>query len=369
MNKIYDHIYKTDSKSKTRIWYMEQEGDKYRTWDGSIDGKIKCSEWRVAEPTNVGRSNERNGIEQATFEIEAKYKTKLEKDYHTSIDSIDEGSHIFEVMLADKYKSNKFEVGYAQPKLDGYRCIIDKNGMWSRSGKPFVSSPHIFNSLEHLFRDDPNMITDGELYNHILKDNFNEIQSLINTKSDKSLTPEHFKKTRAIVQYHIYDLPSASGIFSERLQKLNDIFMFEPINNDYIEMVETKMVSTEEQYDELHGIWLVDGYEGSMWRKNDIYYNKRTKSLQKRKEFNDEEFEVVEIVEGAGNWSGVAKSVVCKNKQGKQFGAGIKGTREFCRTLLHEKHKVVTVKYFQLTPDGIPRFGVATKFHGDKRES
>jgi len=47
MNKVYDIIYKIDSKGKTRLWYMEQSDDKYRTWDGSEGGKIKCSEWRV----------------------------------------------------------------------------------------------------------------------------------------------------------------------------------------------------------------------------------------------------------------------------------------------------------------------------------
>lgn len=363
MNKIYDRIFKIDSKGKTRIWYMEQEYDKYRTWDGTEGGKIKCSEWRLAEPTNIGRSNERNGIAQAAFEIEAQYKTKLEKDYHPTLEAAQSGgSHIFEAMLAEKYKS--FQPGFAQPKLDGFRCIAKKDGLWSRSGKPFVSSPHIMEALAPLFEANPDLILDGELYNHELRDNFDEIQSLITVKSDKKLTAEHYEKTRDMVQYHVYDMPSHPGNFVERTLALCDLLA----DIEFIKIVDTVVVNDEEKFDVLHGEWLEQGYEGSMWRNNTPYENRRTKNLLKRKDFIDEEFEVVAIEEGQGNWAGVAKRVTCRLPDGRTFGAGIKGTRERGIELLNEKHHIVTIKYFQLTPDGIPRFGVATKFHGDKRE-
>ena len=76
--QIYNTIYKVDNKGKVRIWYAEREDDRYRMWDGTQNGKIKCSEWRVAIPTNVGRSNERLGSAQADFEIRAVDKKKLE---------------------------------------------------------------------------------------------------------------------------------------------------------------------------------------------------------------------------------------------------------------------------------------------------
>jgi DNA ligase-1 len=370
MEKIYDSIFKIDSKGKTRVWYMEQNDDRYRTWDGTQGGKIKSSEWRVAIPTNVGRSNERDGVAQAAFEIEATYKTKLEKDYHTSLDAAKSGgSHIFEAMLAEKYK--EFKPGYAQPKLDGFRCIAKRDGLWSRSGKPYVSSPHIMEALAPLFEANPDLILDGELYNHELRDNFDEIQSLITVKSDKKLTAEHFAKTRAMVQYHVYDIPSHKGNFDERWNHLSE-FVLSALDTDRhddpIQLVETRMVETAEQFDVLHGEWLEQGYEGSMWRNNTPYENRRTKNLLKRKDFVDEEFEVVAIEEGQGNWAGVAKRVTCRLPDGRTFGAGIKGSRDRGRDLLNETHHIVTIKYFQLTPDGIPRFGVATKWHGEKRE-
>ena len=370
MEKIYDSIYKIDSKGKTRIWYMEQQDDRYRTWDGTQGGKIKSSEWRVAIPTNVGRSNERDGVAQAAFEIEAQYKTKLEKDYHPTLEAAQSGgSHIFEAMLAEKYKM--FQPGYAQPKLDGFRCIAKKDGLWSRSGKPFVSSPHIMEALAPMFERYPDLILDGELYNHELRDNFDEIQSLITVKSDKKLTADHYEKTRAMVQYHVYDIPALKdNLFEDRHNFLRTLYyQFEHGNNPSpIKIVETKRIESEEQFDVLHGEWLEQGYEGSMWRNNTPYENRRTKNLLKRKDFIDEEFEVVAIEEGQGNWAGVAKRVTCRLPDGRTFGAGIKGSRDRGIELLNETHHIVTIKYFQLTPDGIPRFGVATKFHGEKRD-
>ena len=353
-------MYKIDSKGKTRIWYMEQNGDRYRTWDGTQGGKIKSSEWRVAIPTNVGRSNERDGVAQAVFEIEATYKKKLEKDYHTTLESAQTGgSHIFEAMLAEKYKT--FQPGFAQPKLDGFRCIVNKDGMWSRAGKPFVSSPHIMETLKPLFESNPDLILDGELYNHELRDNFDEIQSLITVKTEKKLNEEHYAKTRAMVQYHVYDMPSHPGNFVERTLALCDLLA----DIEFIKIVDTVAVNDEEKFDILHGEWLEQGYEGSMWRNNTPYENRRTKNLLKRKDFVDEEFEVVAIEEGQGNWSGTCKSVACKTANGKTFSAGVKGNREFTDYLFSKRNdppKLVTIKFQNYTPDGIPRLPVAVKF-------
>lgn len=367
---MHPEIYKKDSKGKVRVWKIEQDGDKYRTWDGTQGGKIKSSEWRKAEPTNIGRANERRGEAQATFEIEAIYKKKLEKDYHTSLDCIETGSHIFQPMLAEKYDAKKFVPGYAQPKLDGFRCIANKDGLWSRSGKPFVSSPHIMEALAPMFEAYPDLILDGELYNHELRDDFDQIQSLITVKSDKKLTSEHYAKTRQMVQYHVYDAPTIPGNFEDRFKVLKALhYRFEHTNNlSPIELVMTTDVLTEDQFDVIHALNLELGYEGSMHRHNTPYENKRSKGLLKRKDFIDEEFELVAIEEGIGNWGGIAKRVIARLPDGRTFGAGIKGTMERGRELLNEKHDIVTIKYFQLTPDGIPRFGVATKFHGQRRE-
>ncbi len=76
---------------------------------------------------------------------------------------------------------------------------------------------------------------------------------------------------------------------------------------------------------------------------------------------------IVGVNEGVGNRSGGAGNVVCKKLDGTPFLDGrltfdsnIKGTREFCKEMLLKKDdyigKVGTIKYFNLTPDGKPRF-------------
>lgn len=363
MTKLYDPLYKFDTKKKLRVWRMEQDGPNHRTIAGLADGKLVESGWTLCETTNAGRSNERDPVTQAVFEIEAQYEHQLTRDYHRTPEGARGGAHFFEPMLADKYNEKKFQPGYAQPKLDGFRCIVKRDGMWSREGKPFVSSPHIFDALLPILNEFPDAVFDGELYNHALREDFDEISSLVRTQK---VSTEDFERTRKLVQYHVYDFPSCSGKFSQRMLEVTKLISN---LNPVVQHVQTQAVSTVEVYDKWHWKWMGQGYEGSVWRADAAYENRRTKSLRKRKEWIDGEFEVIRIEAGLGNWAGAAKRVVCRLPDGREFKAGIKGSRERARVLLYEDHKIVTIEYCpQLTPDGIPRFGRATKWHGDKRE-
>jgi hypothetical protein len=102
--------------------------------------------------------------------------------------------------------------------------------------------------------------------------------------------------------------------------------------------------------------------------------------LQKRKDFDEEEFEIVRIEEGEGNWAGAAKRVVCwlpdADRTGgptdeNTFEGGLRGKYGANAKLLAEadQHKIVSIRFFGFTTTAIPkpRFGVATKFHGAAR--
>ena len=63
---------------------------------------------------------------------------------------------------------------FIQPKLDGVRCVIQydkEHGVkaYSRTGKPWLNIDHIRMELWDFFQKYPNVILDGELYNHELK--------------------------------------------------------------------------------------------------------------------------------------------------------------------------------------------------------
>lgn len=361
----YDTLYHIDGNENVRVWWMEQDGDKYRTVSGIEGGQLVTSEWKIAKPKNVGRANATTGKEQAASEIESQYTKKLDRKYSRTKTNAAK-SNIIEPMLADKFKAwdKKWTYVYVQPKLDGMRCIATKEGLFSRQGKPIISVPHIVEALKPLFMEYPQMILDGELYNHDLRDNFNE---LISIARQMKPTADDLVKAEQHIQYHVYDMVD-SEVFSTRRYHICECL--EKLNSPYIKNVYTSAVSNPEELDETYSYMLEHGYEGQMIRLDEPYEQKRSKTLLKRKEFLDEEFEVVDILEGQGNWSGYAKSVMCRDSAGIIFNAGIKGTQEFTKELLTRKPmpKTVTVRYQNKTPDGSYRFPIAVAFYENERD-
>lgn len=353
-------LYKRDSAGAIRVWYMESDGPRHRTVAGLNDGNPATSAWTLCTPKNVGRSNEVDPETQAVLEVEASYVKKLDREYFESIGSIDQ-PRFFKPMLAQKYEGGVTFPVYSQPKLDGIRCIADRHGLKSREGQPILSCPHIEAALAPFFHDFPEARLDGELYNHDLKDDFNEIVSIV--KREKC-SPEQLAKSAALAQYHVYDYPSEARLpFSERsLLLATDLPTV-----DCIKIVPTLVNLGQTDLDTDYAEHLGAGYEGQMVRLNAPYEQKRSKTLLKRKEFMTEEFELVRIEEGLGNWAGVAKKIVCRLPDGREFGAGIKGNKTRAAELLGETWEKATVRYFALTPDGIPRFPVATHFFNGVR--
>lgn len=372
MNKNYDEVYKIDSKGKIRVWYCNQVGDSYSVTSGIYKGNLVTSEPRQALPTNVGRSNQRNGEEQATFEIEALYKKQLETGYHYDLKHVSTGTRtktFFEPMLCDRFEKDDaeelfvdFREVHSQPKLDGIRCVARASGLWTRGGKPIVACKHIEETLAPLFAKAPNLILDGELYNHDFKDEFNELVSMIKkAKPDASA----LAKSKKFVQYHMYDAPSFKGGFEERWKAFSKM---DEEKYPGLKLVETYTVTTPDALDDLFATYLEDGYEGQIIRLPGVEYQegKRSKYLLKRKPLyegggNEEEFVIKDIMEGKGNWAGAAKAIWFE-RMGKPFKATLKGDRLTGTTVFKNRAKYVgkkaTVVYQNLTPDGIPRFGV-----------
>lgn len=352
---------------------MEVDGDRYRTVSGIEDGQLVASGWTVAEPKNVGRANETTGEQQAIAEVNSKYKKKKEQKY-SEVKEQAARSNILQPMLAHSWKDIKDKEAFiaqdvwSQPKLDGIRCLVSKDGMMSRTGKPIVSCPHILQAFDRIPSQYKRFVFDGELYHHDLKDNFNEISSLITKKKPSE---DHFEKTRSAVQFHVYDVIGTPEPFFIRHKLINDVGFDLPIV-----VVPTTFISDVGNLDDVYGGYLEDGYEGQMIRlSHSSYEHKRSKNLIKRKEFFDEEFQILDIVEGKGNWAGYAKSVTCYDPRlDVEFSSGIKGTQDWTAGLLQMWKdepgcfKTVTVRFPNKTPDNIPRFPVAVGFYRGERD-
>jgi DNA ligase-1 len=356
---LLETIYKKTKTGATQEWTIEVVKNRYRTISGQTDGKKVVSGWTSVFGKNEGRANETTANEQALKEAEAKRKLKLERGYFENIKHINKKQY-FEPMLAGKWEDRKDKIEYpifSQPKLDGIRCIVTVDGMFSRNGKEILSAPHIYESLKPLFEQYPDLIFDGELYADKFANDFNKIVSLV--KKTKP-TADDLKESKKNIEYHIYDLPSEDDTFQQRSQALYDLFMEWSCFNAHCILVDTDVCRSEKEVMEYYEKYVNEGYEGQMLRTDGVYENKRSKNLLKHKSFIDEEYTIIDICEGEGNRAGTAGYFVFETKDGKRFKSNVKGTWEETAEMLKNKKKLIgkeaTVKYFNLTPDGIPRF-------------
>ena len=118
---------------------------------------------------------------------------------------------------------NYNEPVFMQPKLDGVRCVIqyekhinkseNRVVAYSRTGKEWKNIDHILFNLKPWFQLNPNVILDGELYNHDLKDDFEKIISLVRKQKPTDLDA---LESADMVQFHCYDIIDETKTFDER---------------------------------------------------------------------------------------------------------------------------------------------------------
>jgi len=267
---------------------------------------------------------------------------------------------------------NYNEPVFIQPKLDGVRCVIqyenrplknvdDLSGQltenvvvaYSRTGKEWKNIDHILFNLTPWFALNPNVILDGELYNHDFRDDFESIISMVRktkpTDEDRSISAEN-------VQFHCYDIIDETMTFEER----NRFILQTVPRNNYIHHVKTQAVATESLSQVVHQQNLDDGYEGSILRTNDTYACKRSHNLRKFKDFHDAEAYIVGYEEGQGKRKGHLGKFIMRDDEGVEFGCppGKGYNYEDMKRLLHRAQWYVdnkaraTFTYFERTKAG-----------------
>lgn len=362
-------LFKLNLNSQIQSWEIEVDGPKYRTSEGLLNGKITTSNWTYTKPKNIGKANYRDAEQQALDEAYAKITKKKEQGYYENKDDIYKGKQFLEPMLAHKYQDNKKLVDehvrdyYCQPKLDGIRNVHSNQGSWSRKGKKFICIPYIEEEATRFLKFirknyAPHIIAlDGELYNHTLKADFEKITSLVRKTKPSE---EDIQESRNFLRYYIYDFIDPELSFMRRQSILRKAFI-EFGDIAYLNRVPTHHIASLNDMNKYYEHYLKAGYEGQMLRLGDSkYFNGRTKFLLKRKEFQDQEASVLDIIEGVGNASGLAATALCKWDNGVKFSSSIMGSQAFRKNLLLNKAKVIglqaTIRFQNLTRDGKPRF-------------
>lgn len=254
---------------------------------------------------------------------------------------------------------------YAQPKLDGIRCYFTKDGAFSRKDNQFFNVQHLETQLEQFFGAYPDLILDGELYNHSLKNDFEKIVSLVKTQKP---TDEFRKEAAKLVQYHIYDVFSPyepDFNQTERNGVLDLLFnVGELASGQNLVQTPTFEVADEAEARLMKDDFKAQGYEGAMLRNiAGKYEMKRSHNLLKIKDFQDSEGIIIDVVEGKGKLQGAVGKFVMQFPDGKVFGAPMTSNSHVERRaawVIKESFigKTATVEYFELTKKGVPRFPI-----------
>lgn len=368
-------LYKRAKTGAVLEWTIEAKDGATRTIHGQVDGNLITSKWYTSKATNVGKKNERQPQAQAEFEAQAQWKKREEKNYFTDISEIDNLVYQ-EPMRAKKWedenkgkKSVPFPV-FVQPKLDGMRAVITKDGATSRGNKPWNTVPHILEALIPVFKKYPNLMLDGELYCDKYAKDFNEISKLIKRKS---ISEEQFAAAKEHVRFHLYDVCDEDSNFSDRSSFIAELMReFADELKDAVIMVKTYVARSEEELRDRYGKFIEQSYEGAIVRQDLPYEFARSKSVLKMKEFIDEEFKIIDIVEGQGNKDGLAVKCILEFRDGRNFPSTIQGAFPFLKEIWENKEdyigKYATCKYFELTPvkedgtGGIPKFSNCDRF-------
>ena len=370
-----------DSKSKLRVveilcdWDSTTETYKLKRYTGQFNGKM------IEQPVIeiVKGKVKRTISEQSTLEFNSHVKKYLDKGYkkisdygYDSLENFDENvvpksntdqKGLVKPMLCDQYDFNDSKLEKitwkASTKLDGLRTMLYyKDGVIytsSRGGKDYnVAATYIREDeyLKTLFEENPTLILDGELYRH----GWN-LQKISGLGRLETLTEDHKE-----LQFYCYDIVDENKTFKERyeiLQTLNQTEKFV--------VVEHLDVKGNDNINKLHDKYIDQGYEGLVLRDPNKTYKcgSRSNRMLKVKKFTDDEFEVIDLVEGLRDED---LCFLLKTEDGNQFKAkpiGDRQLKQWYRDNLDSLiGKMATVKYFGFTntENPVPNLPVLKSF-------
>ena len=283
----------------------------------------------------------------------------------------------FEVSLAtnlDKTNINPLTGEYfASRKLDGVRCVafveVYEEGevryittpiLRSRQNKEFTTLDKLKEPIRILASELPigKYVFDGECC--ILDDNedehFDWIMREIKRKDHTISNP----------CYNIFDILAEdefnnrveSPIFSERLSLLTQLYnKYQKVGNTkYIHLLKQERINSQEDFDRWSTYVVQGGWEGFMLRKDVPYKRGRSTDLLKVKKFQDDEYVVLDTINGSVKYGtetfDVCSAIVINHKGTLvQVGSGLSKENRL-DWYNHPEHiigKTVTIQYFEET--------------------
>lgn len=369
--KQYPVIYKKTATGTLQQWQVlllpqEEGGYLLTTASGKVDGAITQGRGKLITEGKVNRT----ALEQAELEADSKFKKKQDEGYFMTKEEAMNNLVVLP-MLAHNFEKRSHDIEFpaiAQRKFDGVRClaITQPDGtvrLMTRKGKNFPHLEHLRKQIQAL-EIEPNMVLDGEVYSDSLT--FQEATGLVRRQTLKPGDEDKMKQ----IDYRLYDailLDEPKATFLDRYSKLAALFPSsseaEGRRMDNLVLTENFPLRSPADLTALHSQFTGDeDFEGVMIRNVHGTYdlNKRSKHLQKFKTFQDAEYKIVGYKEARGDWQGTP-IWICEMEDGRQFNVTPVGDRpsrvEMFQNADDYIGKMLTVKFFELSDDGVPRFG------------
>jgi hypothetical protein len=333
---------------------------------GQQDGKITMTEPTIiTEGKNIGKSNETSIFTQSLIHMRNLYLKKIKSGYELKISDIDDKKlYPMALQVYDKYKKYIEYPCYIQPKLDGIRLtakIENENIiLLSRRLNPFIGFDFIENEIKLLLEDEPNIILDGELYNHNIS--LQDISGIVRTENKNN-------KEKLQLQFYIFDCIDLKNnlTFEERYFKLKEIFAHKHFK--YLVLLDTIKIYNEKESDEYFKQYVDQKFEGIIYKNSNAKYEYsnykeiRSKYFLKRKKSYDVEYKIVDFTTGKNGKDKDAIIFIMEAENGKLFRSVPNDTLENRKNMyklaltkfdILYKNKMATIKFDEYSNDNTP---------------
>jgi DNA ligase-1 len=359
MFKSLPTLYGVSRTGKVKQWQAVVQGNDTGTAtivirSGYVGQKITEQPKVIRKGKNIGKANETTPFEQAVSQIESQWTAKRFENYEP--EQMDPNNYKPRHMLPQLAKGNRkgkiVFPAFMQPKFNGICNLAELT--WPLSADSVIlhhsRGGHLFETLAHL---DPWLKklacptpTHGELYVHGWS--LQKIGSYT-----KKIKPDQH-----LLQYWLYDIAHVGPTFEERMGWLNE-HVPQLGEDSPIKLTPTLLVYSYDEAKVVHDQYIQDGYEGGMLKnKEGIYmFQYNSNDLEKVKEFQDAEFEIIGGKEGTGTDEGCVV-YRCRTESGGEFDTRPRGTVEDRRQMLIDLPtvigKMLTVRFAEYSEDGIP---------------
>ncbi len=356
-------LYGVSRVGKVKQWQAKVEEHENGTAtiiieSGYVNQKIRTIPKLISKGKNIGKSNETTPFGQAKSEIESQWTGKRDQNYEP--DQMDPDNYIPRLMLPQLAKGvGKGKIiypAYIQPKLNGI-CNLAEPPMvppyYSSSLLHHSRGGHLFGTLQHfdkwIYKLNAPAPVHGELYFHGWS-----LQKI--GAYTKKLKPDQHK-----LEYWLYDVAWIGPTFEERMEWATDILclILRNFPDCPLRWTPTELVNNYAEAKIFHDKCVQDGYEGAMLKnaKGIYMFQYNSNDLEKVKDYEDDEFEIVGGKEGVGTDVGCI-IYKCKTESGREFDARPRGTvedrQQMFKDLPNDIGKMLTVRYAELSDDGIP---------------